>query len=54
MVNGTPGKMGISVSEAVMARGGNVNLVPFSLTGQEYNLKDVDLNGVPITLITPS
>jgi len=55
MVNGTPGKMGISVSEAVLARGGNVKLVPFSLTGENVDTSDtVDINGVSITLMSPS
>lgn len=46
MVNGTPGKMGISVSEAVIARGGNVNLVPFSLTGENIDTSEpFDISG---------
>lgn len=55
MVNGTPGKMGISVSEAVLARGGNVNLVPFSLTGEAVETSEpFDINGTKITLLKPS
>lgn len=42
MVNGTPGKMGISVSEAVLNREG-VNFLPYSLTGENSSVETVDI-----------
>jgi 4-hydroxy-tetrahydrodipicolinate reductase len=55
MVNGTPGKMGISVSQAVLARGGNVNLVPFSLAGESADTNEpTDIDGFKVRTLKPS
>jgi len=42
MVNGTPGKMGISVSEAVLKRPG-VSFVPYSLTGEDGDMETLTI-----------
>lgn len=52
MVNGIPGKMGISVAESIIGR--NWNLVPFSLSGNSKNGQFVEIEGRKIELLGSS
>ena len=52
MVNGIPGKMGISVAEAVLNRG--LRLVPYSLCSERCPLESFEILGQKIQLIKPS
>jgi 4-hydroxy-tetrahydrodipicolinate reductase len=52
MVNGTPGNMGVNVSEHVL-QDPRFELVPYSLTGPEIDFDTFDIKGQSIHLLHP-
>eukprot|EP00941_MAST-03F_sp_MAST-3F-sp1_P002903 g2903.t1 len=54
MVNGIPGRMGISVAETVAKRFGAEGLLPFSLTGENVEDSNIVIGGKEVRLVKPS
>ena len=52
MVNGIPGNMGRIVAESAQNRG--LEVIPFSLTGEDVPLDTVEVNNKAFTLLKPS